>query len=133
MAKQTRSQKQIQVQNPNGKGYQQEHTEVFDDNLLPDAQEIQALHQIDPQILDWLKTRAEKEQDFRHIAHTKRTHIIEKEINSEYKLNILGIIFAFVIIISGMAFSTFLIHEKQIITGTIFSGLTIFVCCYIIL
>ena len=41
----------------------QGHTieEVFDDNLLPDATEIQKLSELDPNIMTWLKERAEKE------------------------------------------------------------------------
>ena len=40
----------------------QGHTieEVFDDNLLPDATEIQKLSELDPNIMTWLKERAEK-------------------------------------------------------------------------
>ena len=125
MAKQTLSKKQTHVQHSNGKGVQQEQTEIFDDNLLPDATEIQALHELDPNILDWLKERAKVEQEFRHQAHNKRTAIIEKNVTSENTLNILGVTFAFLIIMAGMAFSTFLIIKGQVITGTIFSGATI--------
>ena len=60
MAKQTRIQKQIHLQNSQGKGYQQEQLESFDDNLLPDATEIKELFTLDSEILTWLKKRAEK-------------------------------------------------------------------------
>ncbi len=125
MAKQTLSKKNTHIQHSNGKGVQQEHTEVFDDNLLPDATEIAALAKLDPNILDWLKSRAEKEQDFRHDAFNKRTNLIDYNVKKEHTINILGLIFAFLIIIAGMAFSTYLIVLGQVITGTIFSGLTV--------
>ena len=125
MAKQQRTQKQTSVQHKNGNGYQQEHTEVFDDNLLPDASEIEQLHRIDPGILDWLKTRAEKEQDFRHAAFNHRTNILESDVKGSIRINTMGTIFAFIIIMSGMGFSAFLVHHGSVIAGTVFSGLTI--------
>ncbi|OYX81283.1 MAG: hypothetical protein B7Y83_17400 [Flavobacteriales bacterium 32-34-25] len=125
MAKQSLTKKNTSIHHANGKGVQQEHTEVFDDNLLPDACEIQALAAIDPKILDWLKTRAEKEQDFRHQAFNKRTEILELNVKGEIAINKRGLTFAFLIIIAGMGFSTYLISLGQIITGSIFSGLTI--------
>jgi uncharacterized membrane protein len=125
MAKQTRSHKQVQLTGHQGKGYHQENTEVFDDNLLPDALEIRALSEIDPEILIWLKARAEKEQDFRHDVFNKRTKILESDVKAEHRINYMGMIFAFLIIMSGMAFSTYLINKELIITGSIFSGLTI--------
>jgi uncharacterized membrane protein len=125
MAKQTRSQKQVRVQGHQGSGFQHENTEVFDDNLLPDAAEIEALSVIDPNIISWLKERAEKEQDFRHEIFKKRTEILECDIKGTQKLNLIGMIFAFLIIMSGMALSTYLIHLGHLLTGSIFSGLTI--------
>lgn len=125
MAKQTRSQKQVRVNSERGSGFQHENTEVFDDNLLPDASEIVALSQIDPEILTWLKIRAEKEQDFRHDIFKKRTDILEHDVKGSLRLNFVGMIFAFLIIISGMAFSTFLIYLEHVVTGTVFSGATV--------
>ncbi|QYJ68917.1 hypothetical protein [Flavobacterium litorale] len=125
MARQTRSQKNIQVHNNNGKGLHQENTEVFDDNLLPDASEIKALSEIDPEILNWLKLRAEKEQDFRHKIFSDRTKILKYDVEGEMRLNYLGMTYAFLIIVLGMCFSGLLIYWEHIITGSIFSGFTI--------
>jgi len=125
MAKQTRSQKQVRVQSHQGHGIQHENTEVFDDNLLPDAAEIAALSQIDPDIINWLKERAEKEQDFRHEIFKKRTDILEEDVKGTQKLNMRGMTYAFLIIMTGMGFSAFLIWLNHVITGSIFSGLTV--------
>ena len=125
MAKQQRSIKNTQVHHANGKGVQQEHTEVFDDNLLPDASEIKELSTIDPDIIHWLKSRAEKEQDFRHAALNKRTDILERNVKGEIRINTLGLVFAFLIIMGGMSLSAYLIHLGNILTGSIFSGLSI--------
>jgi len=53
--------------------------EVFDDNLLPDASEIKKLSELDPNIVQWLKERAEKEQDFRHKTYTSRIKLFSKK------------------------------------------------------
>ena len=125
MAKQTRSQKQVRVQSHQGSGFQHENTEIFDDNLLPDASEISALSQIDPDILNWLKERAEKEQDFRHENFKKRTEILEADVKGTQALNKIGMTYAFLIVMSGMGFSAFLIYLGHLLTGSVFSGLTI--------
>lgn len=58
----------------------QGHTfeEIFDDSLLPDATEIQKLSAIDPNIIQWLKERAEKEQEFRHNVFSKKVKMVSK-------------------------------------------------------
>lgn len=125
MAKQIRHQKQTQVQSRQGNGIQHEHVVTFDDSLLPDASEIKALSEIDPNIIEWLKEKAGKEQDFRHEAYLLKTNIIKSETRAEVINNRIGLFFAFLIIMSGMGLSTFLIYEKQIVAGSIFSGITI--------
>ncbi len=125
MAKQTKSTKQVQLRDHRGHGYHSENTEVFDDNLLPDAAEITALHALDPNILQWLKERAEKEQEFRHQVFSKRTDILEQDVKGTQSLNKMGMTYAFLIIMSGMGFSAFLIYLDHVLTGSIFSGLTI--------
>ncbi len=125
MAKQTRSQRQVRVQDNRGTGFQHENTEVFDDNLLPEASEISALSEIDPNILEWLKARAEKEQDFRHEHYRERTEIVKCDVKGTQRLNMVGMIFAFLIIIGGMGISALLISTGFIVTGTVFSGVSI--------
>ena len=125
MSKQERRVRQTNLQTNSAQGQQFEHTEVFDDNLLPDAMEIAKLHQIDPTILDWLKCRAEKEQEFRHTTFSTRAKIIDKNEANNRALNIIGIICAFLIFGGGMAFSCFLIEKGCTVTGTIFTGFTL--------
>lgn len=118
MAKQQR--KQQIVKSPHGQGHLVE--EVFDDNLLPDAKEIERLHQMDPHILEWLKTRAEKEQDFRHIAYAKKLEIADKNERNFRQINKMGLTFSFIIVLAGMLFSAFLIYLGHTTIGTIFAG-----------
>ena len=114
MAKQ--SIKQQVVRNHQGQGHSVE--QVFDDNLLPDASEIQNLHVLDPNILEWLKQCAEKEQNFRHIASAKRIDLVKKTEIGERTISIMGLIFSFLLVLSGMFFSGFLIHTNHEIIGS---------------
>jgi uncharacterized membrane protein len=118
---------QITKARGNSGGQQVERSVYVDDNLLPDAEEIQKLHAIDPNIMDWLKERAEKEQEFRHVTFGNRTQIIASNEKHNRTLNTLGLIFAFILMLSGMFYSAFLVHSGQSITGTIFSGATLLV------
>ena len=125
MSQQRRSVKQTNVQTQAAAGQHIEHTEVFDDNLLPDAVEIEKLCKIDPTILDWLKARAEKEQDFRHNSFTERAKIISRNEHNNRVLNVVGLICAFIIFCGGMAIGGFLIYKGHNITGTLFCGGTL--------
>ena len=97
--------------------------EVFDDNLLPDATEIQKLANIDPNIMIWLKERAEKEQDFRHSAFSSKVTLVSKTEKGLRWINYLGLFFSFILLAGGMFLSYFLIKEEHEIIGTIFSGI----------
>lgn len=125
MSKAQRQIKQTDVRHPNAMGRQFEHTETVDDNLLPEAAEIERLHKLDPTILDWLKCRAEKEQDWRHEYQDYRADLIHANEKSNRILNTLGLIFAFIIFMGGMAFSYFLIMKDHVVTGTLFCGGTL--------
>ena len=96
--------------------------EVFDDSLLPDASEIQKLSVIDPNIMTWLKERAEKEQNFRHSAFSTKLNLVSKTEKGLRWINYLGLFFSFILLGGGMFLSYILIKEKHEIIGTIFSG-----------
>lgn len=70
MARQQR--KQQIVKNEQGQGHLVE--EIFDDNLLPDASEIERLHKIDPDILNWLKNQQKKNRSLGIRLTMKELH-----------------------------------------------------------
>jgi uncharacterized membrane protein len=121
MAKQSRTQ-QV-VQNQQGKGHLIQ--EVFDDNLLPDASEIEKLQRLDPNIIEWLKTRAECEQNFRQEAYKEKIDLVRRSEKGERNISLIGLVFSFFLAILGMAFSAFLIYYNHEVLGTIFAGATI--------
>ena len=118
MAKQQR--KQQIVRNRQGQGHLIE--EVFDDNLLPDASEIERLYQIDKGILDWLKKSAETEQQFRHNAYYEKVKIAKKAELGIRVISILGITFSFIIVLAGMGLSVYLIQAGHTTLGGVFAG-----------
>ena len=119
MAKQQR--RQQLVRNQQG---QQGHMveEVFDDNLLPDAAEIEKLYAIDPHILDWLKQSADKEQAFRHKAFETKTDLVRNNERGLRKVNTMGLVFSFILTLAAMGFSSWLIFCDHEILGSIFGG-----------
>jgi uncharacterized membrane protein len=99
-----------------------EHTEVFDDNLLPDASEIEKLSTIDPTILQWLKDRAEKEQDFRHKAYEKRIKLTNDHNRREHNTARWALLIYFVLVFGCIAAAFWLIREGKNTQGTIFGS-----------
>ena len=127
MAKQTRAIKGINVNGLQGRGATFEHLESYDDSLLPEAEELEKLKLVDPNIIEWIKTRTEKEQDARLDFNSRKMKILEGSTRKTFQIDIITLLFAFLIIICGMGLSAFLIHENQTITGTIFGGATIII------
>lgn len=126
MAKGKREIQARATQDRNGVGQQIHHVETFDDNLLPDAEEIRALQACDPNILEWLKKTAEKEQAFRHEAFAKRLELT-KSISSSRSFRLsMGMIFAFLLMLVGMGCSTFLIYFGHQLVGSLFAGTSLF-------
>ena len=102
-----------------------EHTEVFDDNLLPPSTEIERLNQIDPHILEWLKTRAEKEQDFRHGAYSRQQDHVEKQNKREHGTARYGLTIYFILVSLCIGASYLLLREGHSVQGSLFGGAAI--------
>lgn len=96
--------------------------EIIDDNLLPEACEIAKLKELDTDIVTWLKDRAEKEQEFRQKTFHTKLKLVHKHERGERHINYLGIIFAFLIIMTGLLLAAYLMYLGKEITGTIFAG-----------
>lgn len=122
MAKKSRSLKHTQIRSQQGLGGQLEQTEIIDDNLLPDAVEIERLVRIDPDIMTWLKVRAEQEQGFRHDLVRNRDKIVKSEFISNRWLNFAGLFVGFIVIMSALYLSYLLISQDHVIQGSIFGG-----------
>lgn len=96
--------------------------EIMDDSLLPDVREVERFAVLDPNILEWLKTRAEKEQDFRHSDRKKQLNILTNDQRGNRIVNYLGISFAFILVLVAMYISYQLIISNHETLGGIFGG-----------
>lgn len=99
-----------------------EHTEVFEDSLLPNASEIERLTKIDPNIIAWLKERAEKEQDFRHSAFMDQSIKMESLYRREHNTTRYGLTIYFVLVSFCIGASYFLLKEGHNVQGSLFGG-----------
>lgn len=125
MAKQSRSVRQSQVASHQGRGASFEQHESYDDSLLPEAAELARLQELDPNIMQWIKDRTEKEQDARLEFNSRKMNLIEGSTRKAYRIDLLTSTYAFLIVVLGMGFSYLLVKEGQILTGSIFAGATI--------
>jgi len=96
-------------------GFHSEHS-VISDCLLPPATELKAYQDVDTNIIPFIIKATDKEQSFRH-----------KQFDRENFINVMGLIFAFIILVLGMGLSAFFIYLDKDITGTIFGGSTIII------
>ncbi len=99
-----------------------EHTESFDDNLLPDACEIEKLKALDPTIMDWLKERAAKEQDFRHSALSEKGRLIDNHNRRDHNTTRMALGIYFFLVAGCMGFSYLLVSAGKNLSGSLFGG-----------
>ena len=125
MAKTQIAQKQSNVITTKGKGISVENHASFDDSLLPDAVELAKLKELDPNVIEWVKTRTALEQDARLSLNNKKIEIIEKDQIYRYNIDRIALLLAFLIVVFAMIISGFLIYKGQILTGSLFAGATI--------
>ena len=102
-----------------------EQTAIYDDSLLPSADELEKLKQVDPDILGWLKTRTEIEQDARIKFNHDRISILSKNMNHVFIQNVICIFSAFFIILLSILCSAYFVYKGLSVEGTVFGGSTI--------
>ena len=102
-----------------------EQKTIVDDSMLPTAEELAKLKDVKPELVDWVMTRAEKEQEARIEFNRGRVKLAKKDLNGTIWVNVLSLIFAFVIVLGGMAATLWVLREGMTIVGTIFAGTTL--------
>lgn len=75
-------------------GMQLEQNTVYDDSLLPAADELCKLNSINPDIIPWIMKRTEVEQNGRIGFNKRRLRLAGREINLAGLSTILGLILA---------------------------------------
>lgn len=126
MAKQELKTRQTQVRGSNGdQGQQLEHIFTVDDSCLPTSAELQAYKDINPELINFLLETSKKEQAHRHQMDAKKMKTITFDSKSMHRINMMGMLYAFLIMMAGLAFSGYLIYYEKVVTGTIFGGISI--------
>ena len=125
MAKQSNKVKHTQVTGQNEIANQIEQSVSIDDSLLPDAEELTKLKLLDPNIIEWLKARAEKEQDMRHRYMDAKIDISKGSMNKSFTIDLIILIISFALLAGGMTYSYFLIIADKILPACILGGTTL--------
>jgi uncharacterized membrane protein len=98
-----------------------EQRTIVDDDLLPSAEELSKLKQVDDTIIRWILDCTAKEQDARHEFNKERMRLAHRETGITITSLWLAFSMAFIILLlSGL----FIYFEKEI-AGTIFGGIGI--------
>jgi uncharacterized membrane protein len=127
MAKMTRLIKGRQVSTDPEHHASFEQEEIYDDFVLPSADELKKLSEMEPGILPWIMGQAELEQANRFSFINQQLDLSKIELQSAYRTDVLTIIVAFLTIITGMAASFYLLNQGSSIAGSLFGGVTMII------
>ena len=100
-----------------------EQNTIVDDSLLPSAEELAKLQQIDASIISWIMQRTEKEQDARLEFNRQNMGLVYKNLG----ITRTALWFAFILAIVILGAGAFFIFLEKEIAGTILSGAGVFV------
>jgi uncharacterized membrane protein len=100
-----------------------EQQTIVDDSLLPPAEELSKLKEIDPCIIEWILKRSEKEQETRLNFNNEKIKLAHREAN----ITIISLWLAFVLAVSVLALGGLFICWGKEVAGTIFGGVGILV------
>lgn len=106
-------------------GKQLEQTVSVDDNSLPSPQELQQYQQIDPNIISFLITTSQKEQEHRHCMDNEKMKILKNSERKNGRMNWWGMFFAFLSLILFMGVSAFALYLDKPWLAGIFGGTAI--------
>lgn len=93
-----------------------------DDNLLPSPEELQKYHELDPTMIEWIKKRCDVEQNARIDFNNKKIKLHRSVNNKLFVIDLASIIMSVLVVLAGMACSSYLIYLGHILTGTLFGG-----------
>ena len=102
-----------------------EESMVHDNSLLPMADELERLVAINAELLDWLKKRAEIEQDTRIDFNTNRIQEYRDQGRRTFIFNMTSLFMAFAIVVGGGTASVLLALKGSSIEGSILGGVTL--------
>lgn len=102
-----------------------ERNTVYEDNLLPSAEELSKLDAVSKDIIPWIMERTEMEQNARIKFNEDRVKLAQRDMIHVHRYNITALIMSFIIVVLFILFSFYLIINGQETVGTIFAGGTV--------
>ena len=99
-----------------------EQNVAIDDNLLPNAEELARLKEVDPNIIDWIKNRTEIEQDARIRFNQDQMKVHTFSVKNTHRFNFWALFLGFLLFIAVIAVSALFVLEGLTVEGTIFGG-----------
>ena len=105
-------------------GVQVQQQTIVDDSPLPSSEELIKLKEIDPTIIEWIKQRAEKEQEARIDFNKDRMKLAK----SEHNIVKTSLYLAFITVMALSIFSGLLVYNGMETVGTIFGGVSVIAC-----
>lgn len=99
-----------------------EQTAIYDDSLLPPAEELAKLQAIDSTCIEWIKSRTEREQDARIKYNFEHLELAKLSVKKSSRHIVLGMTLLFFVIIIGFGLSMFCLYKGYDLAGSIFGG-----------
>lgn len=103
-------------------GLMVEENTIYDDSLLPPAEELVKLNSVSADIVPWIMHRTEIEQNARIKFNENRMELAKKDFKNTHRYDLIALFMAFVIVIGLIIFSFYLILNNKDVLGTVFAG-----------
>lgn len=108
-----------------GKQVLYEQNMMIDDNIIPNAEELAKLKEVDPTLIQWITSRCEQEQNFRHEFSRSQIGLAKKELNGNISLHWACLIMVFFLILGALGASVYMLIVGISVAGSIFAGGTV--------
>lgn len=102
-----------------------EQNTIFDDSLLPSADELAKLNAVSKEIVPWIMKRTEVEQNARIRFNDEKMQLAKDDHKHIRSYNFVSLVMAFLIVVMFLVASFYLIMNGKEIIGSIFGGSTL--------
>lgn len=97
-----------------------EQTSIYEDNLLPPAEELERMKRISDDLIPFVMDETRKEHEERRVFNRKRLEIMADEIKKSHQTNLLLIVITFVMFVLFVGLSALFLYLGYDISGSIF-------------
>lgn len=97
-----------------------EQTSIYEDNLLPPAEELGRMKQVSEDLIPFVMEETRKEHEERRAFNQKRLAIMADEIKKSHQTNLLLIVITFIMFVLFVGLSALFLYLGYDISGSIF-------------